>query len=101
MGCGTSHGSFIALALDRSGNLFAVAPQAIYKVKADGSLTIYAGTGNGCGGSTPGPCPPVPPNTPALSAQFGFINGLAIDQAGNLYIADTMLGLYELKACAS
>jgi uncharacterized protein (TIGR03437 family) len=97
VGCGTSHGSFIALALDHSGNLFAAAPQAIYKVKADGSLTIYAGTGNGCGGSTPGPCPPVPANTPALSAQFGFVGALALDQAGNLYIADTMLGLYELS----
>src|SRR5436190_1623783 len=51
----------------------------IYRVAADGTLSVIAGTGtsgfSGDGG-------------PAVSAQLNFPVGVAVDAAGNLFIAD-------------
>jgi len=65
------------LALDSSGNLF-VADSLNYvvrKVTPGGAVTTFAG--NGSAGSSDG-----------IPGQFSVIYGLAIDQAGNVYVAD-------------
>ncbi len=67
--------------LDRSGNLYLSETngQRVRKVSPGGIITTVAGTGtagfSGDGG-------------PATSAQLGGPDGLALDAAGNLYIAD-------------
>ncbi|HYL78262.1 MAG TPA: hypothetical protein VEU96_28865 [Bryobacteraceae bacterium] len=69
-----------AIALDVQGNLY-IAEMAgfIRKVTPDGIIATIAGTGVvGFGGD----------NGPAIDAQFGQISGLAVDAAGNLYVAD-------------
>jgi fibronectin type III domain protein/NHL repeat-containing protein len=50
----------------------------VEKVTPDGTLSVIAGDGND---STPTP-------GPATSSPLGQIRGVAVDQAGNLYIAD-------------
>lgn len=69
-----------ALALDSSGNLFFTEDRRVRKISLDGIITAVAGTGvqglSGDGG-------------PAINAEFWFLGGLAIDKAGNLFIADT------------
>jgi sugar lactone lactonase YvrE len=69
------------LAVDGSGNLFIAQDYQIYKVTAaTGIISLYAG-GNCCGYSGDG--------GPAVDAEFEYLNGLATDSEGNLYIADT------------
>ncbi|MDP8982702.1 MAG: hypothetical protein M3O35_19160 [Acidobacteriota bacterium] len=70
-----------AIALDSSGNLFiADLLGNIRKVTRDGIIHAFAGTGqSGFGGD----------NGPALGALFNDPYGLAVDLAGNVYIADT------------
>jgi sugar lactone lactonase YvrE len=69
------------LAIDGSGNLFIAenAAQRIRKVSPQGIITTVAGTGvagySGDGG-------------PAINAQVNWPTGLALDSAGNLFIAD-------------
>ena len=71
-----------AVAVDRAGNLYVTdyGNHRIRRVDPSGTITTHAGTGEsgirGDGG-------------PAISAQLGFPQGVAVDSAGNLYIADT------------
>ncbi len=68
------------LAIDAAGNLYVGENARIRKISTDGTITTVAGSGvygyTGDGG-------------PATSAQIGLIGGLAVDQAGNLYISDS------------
>jgi len=72
-----------ALAMDNSGNLYACddgVGTRVYKVTPSGAITVIAGNGtkgfSGDGG-------------PAISAQLFEAHGVAVDAAGNVYIADT------------
>ncbi|HZL27251.1 MAG TPA: Ig-like domain repeat protein [Acidobacteriaceae bacterium] len=70
------------VALDAGGNVYFSDDdaQVVYKVTTDGMISIVAGTFNSAGYSGDG--------GPATSAQFNFPEGIALDAAGNLYIAD-------------
>ncbi|MDA2933237.1 IPT/TIG domain-containing protein [Acidobacteria bacterium AH-259-D05] len=71
-----------AVALDETGNLFIVASSRIRKVDGTtGIITTVAGGGDPSDGIGDG--------GPAIEAALGFPNGLAVDGAGNLFIADT------------
>ena len=72
-----------ALAMDNSGNMYACddgVGTRVYKVTPSGAITVIAGNGtsgfSGDGG-------------PAISAQLFEAHGVAVDAAGNVYIADT------------
>ena len=70
------------LAIDASGNLY-IADQSNYrirKVSTNGTITTFAGIGICCYSGD---------NGPATSAQVNAPAGVAVDSAGNLYIADT------------
>ncbi len=70
------------LALDRSGNLYisAFLDHRVYQVSPGGQIRLLAGTG------TPGTAGN---GGPAAYAQLNYPAGLALDGAGNLYIADS------------
>ena len=76
----------IGVALDGAGNLYIADTfsNRIRKVDSTGTITTIAGTGEygfgGGGGGNGGP---------ATQAQLGWPFGVALDGAGNLYIADT------------
>src|SRR5208283_4562434 len=73
-------GSVYGLATDAKGNLYlAENSNLVRKVDADGIITTYAG--GGAPGSTGD-------GGPATSATLNSPAGLAVDSAGNLYIAD-------------
>jgi sugar lactone lactonase YvrE len=75
-------GFAISVAADAAGNLFIAdsVNKRVRKVSIYGTITTIAGNGtsgfSGDGG-------------PALDAQFQLLSGLAVDAAGNLYIADS------------
>jgi len=68
------------VAVDSAGDVFIGSGPQVRKIGTDGNINTIAGTPtagfSGDGG-------------PATSAQLGAVNGLALDSAGNLYIADT------------
>jgi len=67
------------LALDSAGNLFIADGSHIHKVTPAGVITTVAGTyGQGASGE----------DGPALKATFAFASGVAVDSAGNIYVAD-------------
>ena len=69
------------VAVDEAGNLYIadLANHRIRKVDSTGTITTLAGTGErGFGGD----------GGPASQAQLNFPTGVAVDEAGNLYIAD-------------
>ena len=69
----------VRVAVDGSGNLYIVDSERVRKVDAAGVITTVAGTGqrgySGDGG-------------PATDAQLGAPQGVAVDDSGNLYIAE-------------
>ncbi len=69
------------IAIDGSGNLYICDPPSglIRKISTDGTVSTYAG--NGTLGLKDGA---------ASSAEFNHPTGIAVDQSGNLYIADAM-----------
>src|ERR1017187_9761985 len=69
------------VAVDGAGNLFFAADNVVLRLDATtGTLTLVAGIGTyGYSGD----------NGPAVSAQFYDPGGVAVDAAGNVYIADT------------
>jgi uncharacterized protein (TIGR03437 family) len=70
-----------AVAVDSSGNLYIAdrLEQRVRKVTPSGTITTLAGTGQAGGGGDNGPANLAALNTP---------NGVAVDSAGNVYIAD-------------
>jgi sugar lactone lactonase YvrE len=67
-----------SIAVDRSGNLYVADWWIIRKITAEGAVTGLAGSGQW--GVEDGP---------ASEAQFTYINGLAVDESGNLFAATT------------
>ena len=72
-------GSPAAIATDASGNVYFAAPYSVYRLNQDGTLTRVAGRGtwgfSGDGGL-------------ATDAQLDSPTALAVDNSGNLYIAE-------------
>lgn len=70
-----------AAAVDNTGNIFFAEGNAVVRLDATtGLLTLVAGGGTpGFGGDS----------GPAAGAQLNSPNGVAVDSAGNLYIADS------------
>ena len=81
----------IGLAVDARGNLYIAESGAgvphVRKVDSSGIITTFAGSGSSAGFSGDG--------GPAINAQLNRLAGLAVDQAGNLYIADA--GNYRIR----
>jgi sugar lactone lactonase YvrE len=69
-----------AVAVDAAGNVFIVAANRVFRVSSAGIITNFAGTGQGYGFSGDG--------GPATSAQLSQPMGVAVDAAGNVFIAD-------------
>ena len=76
-----------SVAVDGKGNLFFTDQNTVFRLDAvTGVLTIAAGNGTvGSAGDT----------SPATSAQLSMPSGIAVDSAGNLYIADS--GHYRIR----
>lgn len=69
-----------AVAVDSSGNFYIGEGEDADKVNTAGVLSIFAGGSFGTGYPTPGP---------ATSSHVNDIQGLAVDSAGNVYMADS------------
>ena len=75
------------LAIDSRDNLFFYLFYAIYKITPDGSISLFAGALNdGVLFSRKGEGFIDGPGT---EARFGEVNGMAMDRADNLYLADS------------
>jgi sugar lactone lactonase YvrE len=81
-----SHGYATGLAFDTEGNLYiadAVVSEILKVTAGTGVIKIFAGNGNfGCGGD----------GEPASSAALSYPQGIAVDRANNVYIADWICG---------
>jgi sugar lactone lactonase YvrE len=69
------------VALDAAGNLYVVDANAgvVYKIPATGKMSVYAGWADSPGSN----------DGPAAKASFSAPAGVAVDAAGNVYVADT------------
>jgi sugar lactone lactonase YvrE len=77
----------LSIALDSQGNLYVGETNRIHLVSPAGIITTIAGTGtNGYTGD----------GGPATNAQLSTPGGLAVDSAGNVYVADTSNGVIRL-----
>ena len=78
------------LAADSAGNLYIAETGAhrVRKVSPDGIITTVAGVG-GPRCSSPSTCLPLGDNGPALNASLSYPPSVAVDGAGNLFIADS------------
>jgi sugar lactone lactonase YvrE len=70
---------------DGAGNLYFTSNRAVFKLDSSGVVTLVAG-------STTGPIGDSGDGGPATQALFGNPAGLALDSAGNLYVADSQAG---------
>jgi uncharacterized protein (TIGR03437 family) len=79
-------GSVSALALDSAGNLFfgesGTTGARVRKISTSGIIATVAGTGAYRFPNSPDE------GGPAINASLGFVGGLAVDAAGNLFISD-------------
>ena len=76
--------------MDSAGNLYIAetAAHRVRKVSPSGTITTVAGTGaQRCSG--PSDCLPLGDGGPAISAALSFPTSVAVDSAGNLFIADS------------
>ena len=74
------------MTVDRDGNLYIAEYYQVRKIDPSGAISTVAGTGKrGVGGDGDG--------EPAINARLGRNLGLALDGAGNLYIADGLRNL--------
>ena len=71
----------LALAIGPAGEIYIAEGNRIRDVKKDGRITTFAGTGAAGDSGDAGP---------AAQAELNFPQGLAVDSAGNVYIADTL-----------
>ena len=71
----------LALAIGPAGEIYIAEGNRIREVKKDGRITTFAGTGTAGNAGDAGP---------AAQAQLNMPQGLAVDSAGNVYIADTL-----------
>jgi NHL repeat len=79
IGAAASFSAMQGIAIDASGNIYVAdsGNQVIRKVTPDGTVSTFAGTGVMGSG-----------NGPAASATFDGPAGVAVDAAGNVYVAD-------------
>jgi sugar lactone lactonase YvrE len=78
----------VGVAVDRSGNVYIAdqgvefgANNVIEKVTSSGQLSIFAGEIAASGSPTPGP---------ATQSELGYPQAVAVDNGGNVYIADSL-----------
>jgi sugar lactone lactonase YvrE len=71
----------LALAVGPAGEIYIAEGNRIREVKKDGLIETFAGTGTPGSGGDGGP---------AAQGQLNMPQGLAVDSAGNVYIADTL-----------
>jgi sugar lactone lactonase YvrE len=78
------------LAADSAGNLYIAETGAyrVRKVSPEGTITTVAGLGVPPCSGNPSTCLPLGDGGPALSAALSFPTSVALDGAGNLFIAD-------------
>ncbi len=71
--------TYWGLSTDAEGNVYGAAGGWVDKITANGTIARVAGNGKGGYSGDGGP---------AVNAQFNYAQGLAVDTAGNLYVAD-------------
>ena len=75
-----------AVAVDAAGDLYIADNYVVERVTPSGHLTIVAGKPGKGGQPTPGP---------ATKSRLGFLEGVAVDQHGALYLADSVNSVIE------